>query len=289
MNKLKTFVRTFSQSLTNPGYYKDILKAKFSFSLKYLILLLLIINLLGGIKFAVSAFKLFPQIEPFLGKARVVLSNLYPDKLVLTVKKQKITTNVKEPFNIEFPAETGTISPYQHLLTIDTKGKVDDYPKYESVLLLTADNLVTPDDKGEGTYKIVPLGEKLAQVPEGTKIDKAFYEENLKRIDPYLGRVPKMIKGVLIASVILLPFVITFLSLVWKLIYLLALALIFWILVKILKKKLSYGEVYRLSLHGLTLPITFSFALSLLGISLPFVYSLVLIIWMVVVLVKIKA
>lgn len=287
MKKIKTFIRTFIKSLTSPSYYKDILSAKFSFSFKYLILLLLILNLVLGLRFAVNAFKLLPKIDPFLKQAKVVITNLYPEKLVVTIKNQKISTNMKEPYYIEFPKEIGSFGSYKYLLAIDTKGKVDDYVKYASLFLLTSENLVFPDDRG--TYKIVPLAEKLASVPDGTKITRAEWNEVIKLVDPYLGKVPAIARTVLMVLAILLPFIITISSLIWKLIYLLVWGLPLWVLAKILKKKLSYGQTYQLSMHGLTLPILVSFTLSLLGLYLPFVYTLTFVVWMVIVLVEIKA
>jgi len=287
MKKIKTFARTFVKSLTSPNYYQDVLKAKSSFSFKYLILLLLIINLVLGVRFAVNAFKLLPKIDPFLKEAKVAITDLYPEKLIVTIKKQKITTNMKEPYFIGFPEKVGSFGPYKYLLTIDTKGKVDDYTKDASLFLLTSESLVVPDDNE--TYKVVPLSEKLAKIPEGTKFARAEWDEMIKLIDPYLVKVPGFARVILIVLAILLPFVMTVSSLVWKLVYLLVWALPLWILTKILKKKLSYGETYRLSMHGLTLPLLIGFALSLLGLYLPFIYTIVFVFWMVIVLVKIKA
>jgi hypothetical protein len=287
MNKLKTFSRTFVKSLTSPSYYKDILKAKPSFSFKYLIFLLLIINLVLGVRFAVSAFNLLPQIDPFLKEAKVVITDLYPEKLIVTIRKAKITTNVKEPYFIGFPEKVGTFGSYKYLLTIDTKGKVDDYVKDASLFLLTSENLVVPDENE--TYKVIPLSEELARVPDGTKFARAQWDEMIKLIDPYLAKVSGIAEAGLIVLSILLPFVMTASSLVWKLVYLLVWALPLWLLAKILKKKLSYGETYRLSMHGLTLPLLIGFGLTLLGLYLPFVYTIAFVVWMVIVLVKIKA
>ena len=105
MNKLKTFYRTFAKSISSPKYYKDILKAKFSFSLKYLILLLFIVNLITTIKIGTFLYKYYPQIGPFIGEVKQTVVDFYPQELVLTVKKQKISTNVKEPYNIDFPEQ----------------------------------------------------------------------------------------------------------------------------------------------------------------------------------------
>src|SRR4030042_3550841 len=198
MKKIKTFARTFVKSLTSPNYYQDVLKTKTSFSFKYLIFLLLIINLVLGVRFAVNAFNLLPKIDPFLKEAKAVITDLYPEKLVVTIRKAKITTNMKEPYFIGFPEKVGSFGSYKYLLTIDTKGKVDDYTKDASLFLLTSENLVVPDDQGAGNYKVVPLSKELAKVPDGTKFARAEWNEILKLIDPYLVKVPGFARIILI-------------------------------------------------------------------------------------------
>jgi hypothetical protein len=290
MNKLKTFAITFVKSLTSPKYYRDVLKAKFSFSLKYLVFLLFIVNILTAIKIGALVNKYYPQAAPFISQAKQVVVDFYPKELVLTIKKQKITTNVKEPFYIEFPQQLSKIIAgyYKHLIVIDTKGKVDDYKKYESLLLVTADKLVTPDDRNEGNYQVVPLSDKLTEVPDGTKVDKNLYDQSVKKILPYFDRIARYIYALILIGIVLIPFVGTAFSLMEKLIYLLPATLLLWLLVKFLKKKLNYGKIYCLGVHGLTLPIVVTLVLSIFGFHLPLLFSLIFFIWMTVVLVQIK-
>jgi hypothetical protein len=290
MNKLKTFIRTFVKSLASPKYYRDVLKAKWSFSLKYLIVLLFIVNILTAIKVGTLVNKYYPQAAPFINEVKQIIVDFYPKELVLTIKKQKITTNVKEPFYIEFPEQLSKIIAgyYKHLIVIDTKGKVDDYKKYESLLLVTADKLVTPDDRGQGNYQVVPLSDKLTEVPDGTKINKNLYDEAVGKILPYFDRIARYIYALILIGIVLIPFIGTAFGLFEKLIYLLPAAFLLWLLAKILKKKLSYGKVYCLGIHGLTLPIIVTLALSIFNFHIPLLYSLIFFVWMIVVLVQIK-
>lgn len=290
INILKTFGRTFVKSLTSPKYYRDILKAKCSFSLKYLVLLLFIVNVLMAIKIGTLVNKYYPQAAPFISEIKQIIIDFYPKELVLTIKKQKIITNVKEPYFIEFPKQLSKIIAgfYKHLIVIDTKGKVDDYKKYESLILVTADKLVTPDDRTKGNYQVVPLSDKLIEVPDGTKINKNLYGEAVGKVLPYFDRIARYIYALILIGIVLIPFVGTAFSLFGKLIYLLPAALLLWLLVKILKKKLNYGKIYCLGMHGLTLPIVVNFGLGLFNFHLPLLYSLIFFVWMIVVLVQIK-
>ncbi len=290
MNKLKIFFRTFVKSLTSPKYYRDVLKAKFSFSLKYLVLLLFLVNLIITVKIGIFVYKYYPKAAPFVAEVKQVVVDFYPKELILTIKKQKISTNVKEPYYIDFPKQIAepVSKVYKHLIVIDTKGKVDDYSKYSSVILVTADKMVTPDDQNKGNYQIIPLADKLAEVPDGTKVDKKLYDVGIQKILPYFDRVAKWIYILVLAGLILLPFAATGFGLLGKLFYLLWTTVLLWLLVKILKKKLDYSEIYRLGIHGLTLPIVVNSGLILLGIHLPLIYSLIFFVWMVVVLIKIR-
>jgi hypothetical protein len=290
MNKLKTFARTFIKSITSPKYYRDILKAKCFFSIKYLIVLLFIINVLTAIKIGAFVNKYYPQAAPLINDAKQVIVNLYPKELILTIKKQKIITNVKEPYFIEFPQQLSKITAgiYKHLIAIDTKGKADDYKKYESVLLVTADKVVTPNDRGQGNYQVVPLSDKLTEVPDGTKINKNLYDEAVGKILPYFDRIARYIYALILIGIVLIPFVGTVFSLFGKLLYLLPAVLLLWLLVKILKKKLSYGKVYCMAMIGLTLPIVVNFVLGIFNFYVPLLYSLIFFVWMTVVLTQIK-
>src|SRR3989338_6407136 len=60
MSKLKTFFRSLYLSATNPSYYRDLLKTKFSFSLKYFFGLSLLLTLISTIVFSLI---LIPQIK----------------------------------------------------------------------------------------------------------------------------------------------------------------------------------------------------------------------------------
>src|SRR3989344_4178481 len=140
MKKIKRFFTIFKRSLLDPKYYHDILKAKFSFSLKYLYTLLFFLALIHALIFSAQIAVFIPLIPRFIETAKTVVQNTYPDELVITIKDGQLSTNVKEPYSIPLPKEFPDIFD-QNLITIDTKAQVSDYPKYQSLALVTKDSI----------------------------------------------------------------------------------------------------------------------------------------------------
>lgn len=286
MKKLKIFARTFWKSLTNPSYYKDILSAKFSFSLKYLIFLLFLASLFFSFKAAIGLAKIRPKVPSFITEAKKVISEIYPDELVLTIRNKKITTNVIEPYTIDFPVDNKIpTGGYEHLLTINTRANIDDFRKYNSVFLLAGDYIVAPDDEGR-SYKILPLDDYLKKIPDGAYLNKGLYLEMVKKALPYFDYLPRIVDLAILFLIVLSPVLVTGFSLSGKLLYLLICSFFLWLLALVLKRGLSYAKVFQMSMHGLTLPILLGIFMSLFNFSLPFISTLIFLVWMIVILKK---
>lgn len=262
MRKIKIFWRTFWRSLTDPAYYQDIFTAQFSFSLKYLTALLFLISLSLGVLFSIRILKLIPQTPDFIRNAKNYLIEAYPAELKLTLKDQKISANVKEPFFIDLPADNAGLPSsgqgYKHSIAVNTKGGVEDFTKLESMFVLTADSVVVPD--GGTGYKVMPLGEIFKKIPDGTSVTKTNIESLLTSAEPYFAQVlPKVLIVLGLAAASLYPVLRTGLTLAWELVILLPLSLILFIVVKVAKHRMSFAKVYQLSMHGLTIPIVAAF------------------------------
>ncbi len=278
MIKLKTFFRTFVKSLTQPSYYKEILKTKFSFSFKYLAFLVFLISLFTTVKFAFSVLPLRSQLPGLVEKIRSTIVSTYPDKLVVSIKSGKIFTNVKEPYFIDVPSEKK-----MHFIVIDTKGKVEDYKKYNSLVLVTDSLVVVPNSNENISYKVYPLQDILKDTPDGVLLNKEIYQKLSSQVMPYVDKLPVYLTGLFILIVVISPFLATVFMLGWYMAGLLLFSVLFLIIAKLMKKDLSYSEVYRLSMHAITLPILVSLVL-----KFPFVFSLVFLVFMIVILSKLS-
>lgn len=287
MKKLLTFKYTFWKSLTKLGYYKDILTAKFSFSLKYLYFLLFVSSLLFGIKGAVGVAWSIPKIPGFIEKTKIVLSQIYPEELIITVKERKISTNVQEPYFISLPKEMGTPeSEAKYLLAIDTSAEVADFESYQSLFLLS-NEFVAMKDNNTG-YKVQPLAEILKDVPDGTTVKKSGFDALAAGLNPYYRYLYPLAWAGIVLLLTLWPLFTAGLGLSGRLIMLLFYSLLLFILAKILKRSLTYKNVYQMSMHGLTISVLISMFLMLINYNIPYVSLFAFLIWMIVVVAKQK-
>lgn len=253
MNKLKIFFKTFRRSLTEPAYYKDILSAKFSFSVKYLFGLLFFVSFIIGIITSVQILRLIPQAPSFVENAKSFVVKTYPSELVLTLKNKKVVSNVSEPYFIDLPPENkDVITGFDHFIAINTKGSVDDFETLSSMLVVTPDSLVASDTGGG--YKVIPLSETFAKIPDGAYIDQTNLKLILEGVSPYLLKlIPNVLYVISIILITLYPLLRAFFSLVTQMIVLLPVALVLFIFAKIVRRQISYAKVYQFCMHGLTI------------------------------------
>jgi len=285
MKKLSTLVYVFWESLTKPEYYKDITTAKFSFSLKYLYLLLSFSSLLLGVKAAIGVIKSTPQIPGFIEKTKIVLSQIYPEELTLTVRDKKISTNVVEPYFILIPKEIGVPEgKIKYLLAIDTSADIADFDNYQSWFLLS-NEFVAIKDNSTG-YKVQPLSEVLKDVPDGTTMKKSDFNTLVALLDPYYQYVYPAVYVFIVFLMTLWPLFVAVFGLIGRLILLVFYSLLLFIMAKLLKKSLIYKNVYQMSMHGLTISILISTFLALINFSIPYVSLLAFLIWMAIVVAK---
>lgn len=266
MQKFRTFSYVFVKSLTSPSYYTDILKTKFSFSLKYLAFLFLILSIISTVNFGLSTWKYVQQAPEFITKSKDFLKDFYPKELTVNIKDGQVATNVTEPYFIDLPSVFTN-----HFITIDTKAGIDEFTKYKTMVLVTKTAILYQDDKGNKFYP-------LTEVKGPVTINQALYLDYYYKALPYLNSLPTLANVAFWAGMVLLPFIMAWASLVSKLIYLLLASVLVLLLAKIMKKQLSYGQIYRLCMHGLTLSILVSTVF-----SFPFLSTIILLVWMAIV------
>lgn len=276
MRKLRVFFTSFKRSLTDISYYRDVVGAKFTFSLKYLYFLMFLLALIKGISIVpgmIAVIAKMPEIKTTVVK---VTDKLYPDELVVTIEDGKLSTNVEEPYYIKFPQEIDTnidgesfdSSEFAGLVVIDTAGDVGDYESYDSLILVTENAIVYPDDDTSdvGGYRVLPL----RNIQSDMVIDRVFYDELVGKIMPYFDYAPAVFTGIILLSVLVLPFLLASFYTSGRLLYLLIPSLLLLLFAKLTKRELRYADVYQVSMHTLTAPVILAFVIELFGIRLPF-------------------
>lgn len=277
--KFKLLFDTIVKSLTNFKYYKEVSKAKFTFSLKYLFGVYYILSLIGSIVFAVSiSVLILPKIPNLVSTLQSKAYSYYPSGLSIDVSNGIVSTNQKEPYYLDSFAGINSNGNYDHLLTIDTNANVSDFANFKSYLLLTKDSFVTADSNN--TYKVYPI-DKTANF----KIDQKTYNQLIKGLLPLLKYLMPLLIAIVVLSIVVWPFIVASFSLSGQLFYLLIFSLILFLLVKLMKKDLTFKKLYQLSMHASTLPILLGVIVATFGLHMPFLLgSAILFVFMILVL-----
>lgn len=256
---MKDFIELIQKSIYSPEYYRDILIRPASYAWKYYASLAMLLAVLMTI---VTTVPLVPKIHSFLKELPEKVISYYPQDLKITIAKGEVTTNVQEPYFVDFPGNNtklATASEILRIATIDTKSEVtlDQFNVYNSVFWLSHNSIVALDS-AKALHTVV-LGDLNAT------IDVAHIRSALTKIEPYFIFITPL--------VVLLVFVGMIVSFLAMIVYLLFDALLVYLLGKIMKEHWSYAQSYHLSLHAVTLPLLLSSVFYLLpipGIQLPF-------------------
>lgn len=198
------------------------------------------------------------------------LSAIYPDELEISVQDGSVSTNVTEPYFIpmssldairdEFESkvlglDTQTIN---NLLVIDTMAKIEDFPQYQTVALLTKHHLSVMNE--DGNIETISLTDS-----ENFILNKQMIIRWVNAISPYLDYLAPILAGLLFLGIL------GFLSL-GKLIYSLFVALILMLVSRFVIRNLSYTKSWQLSLHLVVISTTFFSLWNLVGMRLNFPY-----------------
>lgn len=278
----QTFISTFQKSAFKPDYYQDVIKAPFSFSLKYFLFLFFSFGLLTTITFS---FYLLKEFNPNLNKLKTAIIKLYPSELEIKINNGQVSTNVNEPYFIPlkpeiFPKEISQAlknQPRQNILVIDTKAHPSDIKKYQTFSLLSKDSLSFQTGNKETRIKSLEEIKNLTLNQEIIKesLDKAVLF--LKKIFPFL-------------SISLLIFISLSIFLE-KFIYLVFFSLLSWPIAKFFfHKNLGYNKVLQINLQAITLPLIISAIFQILGAgqSIPFFQTTILLIFNLIIFSSLK-
>lgn len=248
MNFFKNIVR----SVYSPEFYQTVVKNSFGKALGYFLLFTLVISVIQ-ILWATPGILKFPgEISKFVDEAY----KSYPGDLELSVKSGQVTVNVEEPYFIK--DDKGI-----NVLVIDTKTpySATQFEKYATAVWVTKDSIFYVDSNSNGVKT-----QSLTQFPD-TTINRDTISMLIEKVKPYIQYVvPAAIVGGLLLFYSLYS---------GRLLYLLFLALLVWIVMKVMKKNLTYGQSYKVSMHAVTLAFVVDLISTLVGWGgFPFLFTL---------------
>ncbi len=225
------FFKTIQNSIYSPQYYAVVLTKSFKSSLGYFLLLVLLLTVTNFLT----------VIKPLLIETPAVVQNLatdvincYPQDLEVKIISGQVTTNVEEPYFIA-DCKGGA---YLAVIDTQTPYSADKFQAFRVPAWITKDSVVyKKSDVETTTYS-------LTQIKD--------FKLNQQLLNSYYGIISPYVK--FIGPILLMfSFVGLYLLFGFRLVYLLLLSSIIWLLGKIFKQNLGYGQAYKVGLHAITL------------------------------------
>lgn len=190
------------------------------------------------------------------------ITKSFPKDLEVKVKNGLVSTNAKEPYFIPIPGSENSPEQIKNLVVLDTRTpfSATKFHEYSTAVWVTKDSVFTDDGN---QLKAIDL----SSVSDLT-INKGFVDSGVARVNPWLKYVTPVV------SVIILVGIYIFYA--FRLISFFVLAFLAWILLKIIKKPLSYGQTYKVVIYAATLGFIVEIVASLTQwFGFPFMFTLV--------------
>lgn len=235
-------VNTFTTTIKR-NYFQKILIGEKKFRV------FLIGLLIGIITSIYPSYRIISYGLPFINnleeKVREVVDEVFPDELEIVIENGRAQTNVTEPFHLTisqstlenlFNQEHSQDQPISRvrILTLNTSGKIEDYEQYQSLAMLTSQNLVYYNDEGIQVNS-------LSSVPD-MQVDKQFLYEKISEYN----RDQKLV-NLFRAIIYLTPFLIIIGVSLLFVVEVLFGAFLIWIINKVMKAELKFTNIYGLT------------------------------------------
>lgn len=270
MNRLKAFIYTLKNSLVNISYYKDLLSVSTKFSIKYVLMLGIIATVISTLNIAIP---LIPGVKETVDEGINYIRGMYPEDLVITTKEGEWSINQPEPYAIPTPdfmqMNKESIEKYDinedyyyeniknNLIVFDHDGTINDLDLFNTYMLLNRANLIVVEERGRmQTYPVDSF--------QDIEINNDMYQSFIDNIAGLTKYVPTLIVSLVLIGTV-------FYYIVYRLIYLLVVALWLFAIGKIKRLDINYKDYYKISAHTMTLPLLLEliFALTNITVSAP--------------------
>jgi len=257
MRRLKAFWYVYKRSLIDVDYYKDLIKVKVEFSLKYFFVLAATAALITTVRLTVPAI---PRVQNTLNNLLNEFAVIYPDDLVITTQDGIWKINKHEPYAIPTPPILqieGAELP-MNLIVFDHRGTINDLDEQDTYVVINDVNLIALNSQNR--VEAYPLD----SLPNG-EFTKADVSEFIQSLRVFARYVP-----LIIISFVLLGTLFYFS--IYRMLYLLVISLVLLAAGNLKGMKDGFGTYYKIALHTLTLPLTIEMMFILLGtdVTLPF-------------------
>ena len=277
------FLTDIKRSVSDPSFYGEAVRRPLWPSIFHLYGLLVIVSFLSVLIWIVQGSVAMPKVRDAIRTFETEGRDVYPAELIVTVTGGTLSTNVKEPYAIDLPTAWKSLNGRKgHFLTIDTKSSLAEYARSDSLILVTKDALIYPDNRYSSNLKVTLLEKSMDIVLTREKVD-TLYESIL----PYVKLIPVFLALISTLGLLVLPFFFALFSTVGNLVYLTIIALLLFVIVHLAGRKFPFGAVFRVALFSFPAPL----ACSLFGTAFPqysvsYLFSIILLAWSLVILWK---
>jgi hypothetical protein len=274
---LQRFAITIWHASTDAlSYVTDFSRRTTGSALGHLYALSVTLAFFGLLPFAIGVAAVAPSIRTLANDQLGVIQRWYPDELVLTLTGGVLSTNVQEPYVLDLPTEWRTVDADgpAHAIVIDTSASIDDFAARDTAVLLTRTSAVVQDDNGIRTFDYAEADGANLTVNEALVTDVTI------GLSAYTPMLPWIASGLALALLLVLPWIGGGFLWLGNLFFLLWATVITWIISAIAGRGHRYGELYRLSLYGITNSALLSFALAMTGLPLGWATYILFFTWM---------
>ena len=253
--KVKTFFYVFKHGLfPQPDYYSKIPKTSFRFSLKYLISLVIVLNLLLVVFVTIKNNP--TRIGRFIDSMRSGFQT-YPADLVINIDKGRLFTSYNRPYFFWLNIE----GKQKLILAIDEGATVDKINTYHSYFLLTNKEMVVKNDR--------LINQAFDTLPLTFFGNQSFDKRTSQQITQVFSSLKKNLLLYYLTIVALMIIFLPIFSFLTTFFYLLIIGLFIYLIFKIFfHKKIHYKKILQLAFHAVTLPLLIDYFLIILKPSI---------------------
>jgi len=269
--------RNIIRSCFDKSFYKESEKDSFGKRYLYLYVVFMFVAIVGTISLVGYYLTNKTEIDKLPTTINTQLNTLFPKDLALRFDNNELSINQPEPYVIgtdnkisttstskqtitvqdgvttaESTAETKTVTnkegDFSAIITIDTKADISDFAKYKTVILAMKKGVAMNQSSNSGEVKFYSYSEFLKKVPQPFTFDYISYTQIVNKVRPYVALIPTYLSYGLIIACILLVFVGPLFLSSGVLFNLLFLSIFGYFAAIIIKRKYSYGYIYK---HGM--------------------------------------
>lgn len=247
MGKAKTFKHVLMHSLLpSVEYYTKIKKTPLLFSIKFAIMLLIVVSTL---LYSASALRLIISSDQsdLRTQLKYAVENM-PDDMIIIIKNNRLVTNNDRPLIIYTDS---SVRP-NPLIVVDEYAQPEKITQYNSSILFTKTGFAVYTNNEMKFYRY-----KLSKTVIVNK------ESATKLINTITTAAPILL---IAGSVLVIP-IITIISIIIKIITLMIMSFIVFIPAHLSSHNVTYRKTFQVSLHAMSLPLLVELLINAIGVK----------------------